>query len=136
MFMLSRKSFAAVVVLVSLGVAVYALQAQIAAVAPAARPGTQWQYAQLSMVTTGDAEAVNFLEPGKVMHARSVADLHKALTGRAPARAPGEGAEATAEASVLDILNAIGARGWELVALETTSGRIDARNYLFKKPVN
>ncbi len=92
-----------------------------AAADPAAPKNTvKWEYA---VFFGGNADIVSFLEPGaKAVRGESWEDLARKLGG------------AGSGSGSLDVVNAIGKRGWELVSVGPSSLAGGGTDYYFKRP--
>jgi len=121
------QKMAGVVVIAMLAAILTRWTAQ-AAPAPAPAHVTRWEYAQFQGSSAGNVYAFN--PPGKQIKGKSLAVLYKAMTGKDPVKHD-EGQ--AVDCIYLDIMNAAGADGWELVKMEEKE--LGENTFTFKRLV-
>jgi hypothetical protein len=90
----------------AIGLSVWLTHAQVAG----APRHVAWEYAQYGVI--GGANSYYFATPGPRLSADSLVGLYTAMTGRRPQK---HAADQAGDCTTVDILNAAGAQGWEVV---------------------
>jgi hypothetical protein len=92
-------------------------------------PAAKWEYAEFSISRASGREFDDFQGGGKAFHGNSLAELYKSMTGKAPVK---RRTDQPSDCLPLDILDAAGAMGWELVTLDKSLTNLTI--YTFKRP--
>jgi hypothetical protein len=127
---LPLKVVAIVVIGVLLGIGIARLTAQ-AAPAPAGH-SPKWEYAQYSDIS--GVEFYAFTPPGKQLMGKTLSALYYAMTGKDPAK---HAEDQSGDCSYLDIMNAAGADGWELIqsTVQDNAPLGKSHTFIFKRQI-